>query len=148
MSQPKFTPDQVGSVVGTITITAVVTEDEHYECAAWYRRHEFVPGTYEITLVEKSRSSPVSSDPRVPWQKYVDHYQLVAKDVPTKIVEAYFGTLYGGVAIGTDRAGPREVGKDATRNLNLGFSYKLETLDAYSFWTKQGVTIQFNEVTA
>lgn len=106
-----FTEADIGRVVGHLT----VGEDhkpleETFETAAWYRMHKPTPGVYPITLERYAHGG----------------FSLNARDVPCTVTAAYLGTLWGGVAIGADTTGPREIGKATTRTIPCGFKYKLD----------------------
>lgn len=107
-----LTEAHIGTVVGHITLGAGARYTQLYEVAAWYREHEFQPGTYPITLT------------KYPYGGYF----LVCRDVPTKIVAASLRSLFGGVGYGEDSAGKREVGIDATADLKLAYGQDTNAL--------------------
>lgn len=116
--------DMHKAVVGTILIEPGRRETEHFEYAAWYREHEFKPGLYPVTLhIRRTWNSDTKQD-------CAEDCTLVADDVPTTIVAAYLGTHFGGVSIGPDKAGPREIGRASSKHLRLAYGYKLEDLEA------------------
>lgn len=92
--------------IGTLTIGANVTEQEHYEFAAWFRNHELQPGTYPV------------------WASKQDHCAYA--QIPSTITSAYLGSQFGGVAYGQDTAGKAEIGKSTNYHLSLwrGFDDK------------------------
>ena len=103
-----FTPAQKNQVVGHIHLIRDLHEDDTFECAAWYRTHELPAGTYPVTLIEY---------PYGGWK-------LILADVPTVITAAYFGTLFGGVAVGKDQTGPREIGRQSTHTFCLMYTHR------------------------
>ena len=108
-----FTEADIGRVVGHLTVGADHPAiEETFETAAWYRMHKPAPGVYPITLTRYAHGG----------------FTLLACDVPCIVTDAYLGTLWGGVAIGADKAGPREIGKATTRAIHCGFKYKLDEL--------------------
>lgn len=121
-----LTREDHGRVVGHITIPAGVIKRELYECAAWYRDHALTPGTYPVTLNIRSRGTWTGER----WIEFERDCYLTALDVPSTIVGAYLGSLFGGVPIGPDRTGPREIGQPSTCHHRVGFAYTLEELNA------------------
>jgi hypothetical protein len=95
-------------LVGRLRLTAPFVRRELYECAAWFRDHQLQPGLYPVIAARIRGIGPKNGD-----------MQLACR-VPTTIVAAYFGTLWGGVAIGPDQSGPREVGKASEYVLHVG----------------------------
>ena len=83
---------------------------ESYETAAWYRDHLVTPGDYLV------------------WAKSNGHGQLMfCAEVDTKITAAYLGSMYGGVAVGPDATGPREIGKLCKYRIVSGASWHPES---------------------
>lgn len=113
-------------VVGYLTIPAGIVKRESFECAAWYRDHALVPGVYPVTL-NISKLWDWNGERTVLFER--DCY-LTALDVPSTVVAAYLGTLWGGMPIGPDKAGPREVGTASTCHEHVSFGYTLEELNA------------------
>lgn len=121
-----LTREHHGRVVGHVTIPPGVVKREHYECAAWFRDHALTPGTYPVTLrIDKLHTWNGERTIELAQDCY-----LTALDVPSTIVAAYLGSLFGGVPIGPDRTGPREIGRESTTHHRVGFAYTLEELNA------------------
>lgn len=121
-----LTREHHGRVVGHITLGQGLVKRQLFECAAWYRDHEFTPGTYPVTL-NISKLHTWNGERTILFER--DCY-LTALDVPTTIVAAYLGTLFGGVAVGPDRTGPREIGQPSSYHWHVGFAYTLDELNA------------------
>lgn len=121
-----LTREHHGRVVGHITIPPGVIKRELYECAAWFRDHALTPGTYPVVLnIRHLNTFNGERTVEVGWDCY-----LTALNVPSTIVAAYLGSLFGGVPIGPDRTGPREIGQPSACHHRVGYAYTLEELNA------------------
>ena len=74
-----------------------------FECAAWYEDVEVQPGTYDVLAY--------------PTWTNIGHALYVQAE--GMVTGAYFGSLYGGRAIGPDRGGPERIGKIAKASIRL-----------------------------
>jgi len=92
-------------VLGSLKVLEGAIEREHFECAAWFRDHKLDPGEYPICEF-KSR--------------YGGSYH--GAYVPSVVVDAFLGSLFGGVHYGPDRSGPREIGRRGVKFIRYGDS--------------------------
>ena len=127
LKNPALNRDLAGAIVGTFQIEPGTRRTEHYECAAWFREHEFKPGLYEVRLAVRLLSEVVDMDPYTVEECARDCTLVVT--APTVIVDAYLGTLFGGVAVGKDQTGPREIGRESSHRLVLAHGWTLSQLE-------------------
>lgn len=102
----------VRTAVAMLIVEEPSEHDQSYETAAWYRRHQLKPGSYPVIVGYAYSQNNCERHLRV--------------KVDSTITAAYLGTLYGGVAIGTDTAGAAEVGKDDSYVLTVGRCFYIE----------------------
>lgn len=112
MPNHQLTAADIGQVVGYVEVRPGQRQSQSFETAAWFVEHEFEPGRYPVTLL------------RAPYGGYL----LVALHVPTRVVNAFLGTLFGGVLIGADHAGQSRIGQVEKRTLAVSYAMELRFL--------------------
>jgi hypothetical protein len=139
-----------GDVIGHLTIGEGVKETEHYEFAAWYRDHALTPGVYPVVIVDVGYESyfDEAKIPRDDPRRY--SYTAIAV-IPSVITGANLGTYFGGVPVGKDTAGEREIGRAS--EFRMASSWKVihggKYGEPFGFLNIPGVSFELaDEVTA
>lgn len=107
-----------GKLIGEIVVKEGATYTQTFETAAWFRKYALIPGTYPVYRFERDRDV------------------MFLANVPGTCTDAYLGTLWGGVAVGKDTSGPREIGKVDDCPLYVTFQYYEPNRDSVEVLTK------------
>lgn len=104
------------TLIGTVTLKKAETFEEHFECAAWYRKIKVQPGKYDLYY----------------YRPYGSSSTYVMAELPGIIESDYFESLWCGVRI------PGGKPYDTLQNAGKEAVYTLDWLDYMAIARSKG----------